>query len=366
MESVVVAVTGARRGQDLVEAFGRRGATVIHAPMLSGDHPAADDDIAVDTAMILTQQPQWIVATTGVGMRLWLEAAGRSGLADDLVQLMGRTRCIARSAKAEGGLAAAGIRSAWTAPKETDATVASWLAARAMPGDGVAAQLHGGHPKAYESLQAHGLDVVSVLPYRTGPPSDTARARCLVESLLAEEVDVLTFTSPGAVRNLVDIADEVVPGGADRLRGITRVRTAVAAVGPVTAGTCEDVGMQVRMSPVRYRSMDLVREVESWVARQPFEQAADVVMNPGASSAVVDDVEIPLGKREYLVLATLSRRGGTVCRADELLVQGWGHEAPEDPGTVKHQVARLRRKLDGTSVTIQTVRGVGYRLVRSA
>jgi DNA-binding response OmpR family regulator len=112
--------------------------------------------------------------------------------------------------------------------------------------------------------------------------------------------------------------------------------------------------------------MDLVREVAAWVDRQEWEAPAEVVLNPSRSSALVDDSEIVLGKREYLVLATLSRRSGTVCRTEELLIEGWGHEAPDDARTVKHQVARLRRKLDGTSVAIQTVRGVGYKLVRSS
>ncbi len=359
MESTVVAVTGARRGQDLVDAFERRGATVIHAPMLSGDHPADDAEIVADTEVILGLRPQWIVATTGIGMRLWLEAAERAGLRGRLEDLMAGTRCIARSAKAEGGLVGAGITPAWVSPKETDATVAAWLASRALPGDAVAVQLHGGHPRAYDGLVDAGLDVVSVMPYRTGPPTDLARARELVDALVAEEVDVLTFTSPGAVRNLVDVAG----ADADALRAVARTRTAVAAVGPVTAGTCEDVGLPVRMSPVRYRSMDLVREVEAWLARREWERPVEVVMNPGDSSAIVDQTEIPLGQREYLVLATLSRRGGSVCRTEELITQGWGHEVPEDAGTVKHQVARLRRKLEGTSVGIQTVRGVGYRLV---
>lgn len=366
MESVVVAVTGARRGTDLVAAFERRGAQVVHAPMLSGDHPAPDVDIAADTEVVLGAAPQWVVATTGVGMRLWLESAERAGLRDRLVELMAGTRCVARSAKAEGGLLAAGIRPAWTSPRETDATVADWLAGHALPGDVIAVQLHGGHPRAYDHLVDRGLDVVSVMPYRTGPPTDLDSARDLAARLLAGEVDVLTFTSPGAVRNLVEVAAQLTPGGAEALAAVTRTRTAVAAVGPVTAGTCEDAGLLVRMSPARYRSMDLVREVEAWVARQPWDQPAEVVLNPARSTALVDDSEILLGKREYLVLATLSRRSGSVCRTEELLVQGWGHEAPEDAGTVKHQVARLRRKLEGTSVAIQTVRGVGYKLVRAS
>lgn len=255
---------------------------------------------------------------------------------------------------------AAGVKPAWVAPRETDATVAAWLGDHALPGDGIAVQLHGGHPRAYETLAGNGVDVVSVLPYRTGPPTDLQRARGLVDALVTEQIDVLTFTSPGAVRNLLEIAGD----RADRLREVTRRHTAVAAVGPVTAGACEDLGLHVRMTPVRYRSMDLVREVEAWFARQEWERPAEVVMNPARSTAVVDETEITLGKREYLVLATLSRRAGSVCRTEELVVQGWGHEAPEDAGMVKHQVGRLRRKLEGTSVAIQTVRGVGYRLIR--
>ena len=366
MESTVVAVTGARRGQELVDAFARRGATVVHAPMLSGDHPAADEEIAVDTRLILDLQPQWIVATTGVGMRLWLESAGRAGHHADLTALLQRTRCLARGAKAAGGLAGAGVKPVWTAPRETDATVAGWLAQHALPGDGVAVQLHGGHPRAYDVLADMGMDVVSVLPYRTGPPTDMDRARDLVERLLAGEVDVIAFTSPGAVRNLVDVAESFGEDCTTLLRAIVTTRTAIAAVGPVTAGTCEDLGLLVRMQPTRYRSMDLVREVESWVARQPHEPSTHVTLDPSASAARVDDIVISLGKREYLVLATLSRRSGGVCRTEELLVSGWGHEAPDDASTVKLQVARLRRKLDGTSVAIQTVRGVGYRLVAAS
>lgn len=366
MEGTVVVVTGTRRGKDLVDAFSRRQATVLHVPMLSGDHPAPDEEIATDTRMILDLAPQWVVATTGVGMRLWWETAQRAGMYEDLVALLRGTRCIARGAKAAGGLAVGGIRPDWTAPKETDATVVGWLDQHALRGDAVAVQLHGGHPRAYDTLVDSGIDVVSVMPYQTGPPVDLDAAQRLVEVILAGEVDVLTFTSPGAVRNLVEVADDMAEGGGAALARMTAERTAVAAVGPVTAGTCEDLGMLVRIQPARYRSMDLVREVESWVDRQAYEPSAHVVLNPSASSARVDDLEIVLGKREYLVLATLSRRAGGVCRTEDLLVAGWGHETPDDPTTVKHQVARLRRKLDGTSVGIQTVRGVGYRLVRVA
>lgn len=36
--------------------------------------------------------------------------------------------------------------------------------------------------------------------------------------------------------------------------------------------------------------------------------------------------------------------------AGELIIEAWGGQAPDDAGTVKHQVARLRRKPEGSGV----------------
>lgn len=69
-----------------------------------------------------------------------------------------------------------------------------------------------------------------------------------------------------------------------------------------------------------------------------------------------------LGERVYAVLAALVRRPGVVCPPDQLLSEAWGFDAPADPSAIKHQIARLRRKLAGSGVDIRTVRGVGYRL----
>jgi uroporphyrinogen III methyltransferase/synthase len=87
-------------------------------------------------------------------------------------------------------------------------------------------------PVLAEALTAAGWDVDEVEAYRT------VRAAALPEAvaarLAAGDVDVLAFASSSTVRNLV----ELLGGPPDR-------RMRVASIGPVTSGTCRELGLRV-------------------------------------------------------------------------------------------------------------------------
>jgi two-component system, OmpR family, response regulator len=72
----------------------------------------------------------------------------------------------------------------------------------------------------------------------------------------------------------------------------------------------------------------------------------------------------PLALRtlEFELLAELARNAGQVVRRDRLLDRVWGLPFPGGTRTVDVHVAQLRKKL-GHPDLIQTVRGVGYRLL---
>jgi DNA-binding response OmpR family regulator len=80
------------------------------------------------------------------------------------------------------------------------------------------------------------------------------------------------------------------------------------------------------------------------------------------------DTEIELTRREFDVLEFLIRRNGEAVSKHEILKGVWEFEFEGDPNIVEVYVGRLRRKLDGPFGTehIQTVRGVGYRIVGHA
>ena len=73
--------------------------------------------------------------------------------------------------------------------------------------------------------------------------------------------------------------------------------------------------------------------------------------------------EVRLTAREFALLTYLVRRAGRVVSKGEILAGVWDDAFEGDPNVVEVYVARLRRKLGDGSARIETVRGMGYRLL---
>jgi len=76
--------------------------------------------------------------------------------------------------------------------------------------------------------------------------------------------------------------------------------------------------------------------------------------------AAVAEEPVALTEDEFSVLAFLARANGGACVAERIIEAVWGTAAPESDVLDRH-IARLREKL-GSSVSIETIRGIGYRL----
>jgi two-component system, OmpR family, response regulator len=99
--------------------------------------------------------------------------------------------------------------------------------------------------------------------------------------------------------------------------------------------------------------------------RPPALSAGTLVLDPFTRACHRGDVTIHLTPRETDLLTALLRRGGGVASKAELLDEVWGADFDADPNIVEVYVGYLRRKLDAPYglATIETVRGVGYRVV---
>jgi uroporphyrinogen-III synthase len=366
IDGIRVGVTSYRKGAELVTALERRGASVLHGPTIGGDAPVREHDIVADTDAIVDARPDWLVASTGVGMRLWVAAAAANGRGAALEAAAQQARCVARGDKAVGGLQLLGVRPVWTSSAQTDADVAGWLANRVLPGEVVAVQLHGGLiDTTFAPVTEAGAELVSVATYRHTFPDDIGPARRLVRAVVDGELDVVALTSPGAARNLVAVAAAMTPALDTQLLEAFRSRVATAVIGPVTSSALEELGIPVWITPVRWHTGDLLRALDSWAARRdsvPHAPPSFRLVPADHTVVSADGRRVALGARGYAVLAALARRPGVVVEPSQLLAEAWGHAAPHDESAIKHQVARLRRKLAGSGVDIRTVRGVGYRL----
>ena len=92
-------------------------------------------------------------------------------------------------------------------------------------------------------------------------------------------------------------------------------------------------------------------------------EVGDLRLDLRARRVVRDGAELPLTAREFALLAFLIRRAGRIVSKADILAGVW-HDAFEgDPNVVEVYVARLRRKLGDGGARIETVRGMGYRLL---
>jgi len=75
-----VAVTAARRKEELGALLARRGARVVYAPAIRIVPLSDDAELVAATREVLAAPVDLVIATTGVGFRGWLEAADGWGV----------------------------------------------------------------------------------------------------------------------------------------------------------------------------------------------------------------------------------------------------------------------------------------------
>ena len=90
---------------------------------------------------------------------------------------------------------------------------------------------------------------------------------------------------------------------------------------------------------------------------------ADVIIDPARREAEVAGVPVKLRAKEFDLLLAFAEHQGIVLTRDQLLNLVWGYDFYGETRTVDVHVAHLRRRLERSSVRIETVTGVGYKLV---
>ncbi|MDD2695355.1 MAG: response regulator transcription factor [Anaerolineales bacterium] len=103
-------------------------------------------------------------------------------------------------------------------------------------------------------------------------------------------------------------------------------------------------------------------ERQSQLTGKPL-RVGDVVLDPASREVTLAGAPLPLRTQEFELLATLAAHKGIVLSREQLLHLAWGYEYPGETRTVDVHVGALRKKLAGSGVTIETVTGVGYKLV---
>jgi DNA-binding response OmpR family regulator len=89
----------------------------------------------------------------------------------------------------------------------------------------------------------------------------------------------------------------------------------------------------------------------------------DITLDADRREVMVGRNLIELRAKEFDLLAVLMQNPGIVLTRERLLEIAWGFDFPGETRTVDVHVAHLRKKLAGAKTQIETVSGVGYKLV---
>ena len=89
----------------------------------------------------------------------------------------------------------------------------------------------------------------------------------------------------------------------------------------------------------------------------------DLTIIPASREVRIASRTLDLRTQEFDLLFTLAEQPGRVFTREQLLQLAWGFDFYGQTRTVDVHIAHLRKKLEGGSVKIETVTGVGYKLI---
>ncbi len=119
-----------------------------------------------------------------------------------------------------------------------------------------------------------------------------------------------------------------------------------------------------------FNPRELVARVKAVLRRaQPAEKKVDLVVAGNLRidlqrrEVTVGGRQIELRPKEYDLLVTFAQNPGIVLDRERLIAKVWGYDYVGESRTIDVHVTWLRDKIQDATVQIQTVWGVGYKLV---
>ena len=120
-----------------------------------------------------------------------------------------------------------------------------------------------------------------------------------------------------------------------------------------------------------FNPRELIARVKAILRRSDGKQKADgkpvhrgdLTIDPSSREVRIAAQTVELRTQEFDLLLTLAEQPGRVFSREQLLQLAWGFDFYGQTRTVDVHIAHLRKKLEGGSVKIETVTGVGYKLI---
>lgn len=263
---VAVTRSSAQAGS-LSRRLAELGADVVECPAIEISAP--DSFQGLDTAIGRLGSYRWIVFTSANGVDAFFERLQFAGM---------DARALASAFVAAIGPATANRLQGWgikadVVPDEYrgEAVFAAIVAASAQAGMSIAGsrvlipRAQVAREALPDLLREAGAEVDVVAAYKTVSPAH-ASVDALADLLQEGKLDAVTFASPSAVRNLVELLGE---------RAGLLASTTLASIGPITSAALRDVGLSPSTEAKSYTADGLVDSLlNQWALMRKDDETA--------------------------------------------------------------------------------------------
>lgn len=285
LAGLTVVITGSRRASELAHLITSFGGRPYLAPTVGIE---ARDDISKEAEFfinkILEERIDYVVFMTGPGVYSLMSTAKSLGIEKKFAEALQQTTVIARSLKPKIALANHGVKTDIIPEENTAEGIVKLLKSFSMAGRNVAVLWHGSYsPLLKNELHAVGARVFEASTYRyslelteSGArilemmgfkyiPPDEAKVVKLVEDIGKGLVDVITFTSPPAVRDLFKIAEAYHLK--EPLQYYLNKEVVVVAVGPSTMKALEENYVHIDVMPDVYKMGPMIKSLSDYLGQ---------------------------------------------------------------------------------------------------
>ncbi|MGC2596814.1 MAG: uroporphyrinogen-III synthase [Nitrososphaeraceae archaeon] len=285
LKGLTVAVTASRRASELARLIIAFGGQPYFAPTV-GINATRDVEEIKKFIDKIFERPDFLIFMSGPGVYSLMSIAKRLGVGEKLRDALKAVSLIARSAKPQAVLAKYDIHTKLIPHENTTEGILNLLKVYGIMGKKIGILWHGSYSKCFvDELSRAGAELFELTIYKYSyqldnesatilremgfsylPPDETKVIK-LIEDVNKGIIDVITFTSPPAAKELFIIAEK--NNLRQSLKSSLNNFVIVTVVGPSTRKVLEDNAVSTDVMPISYRMGSMIKSLSDYVGHNP-------------------------------------------------------------------------------------------------
>ncbi|MCQ5375421.1 MAG: uroporphyrinogen-III synthase [Methanomassiliicoccales archaeon] len=205
-----------------------------------------------------------VIITSAIGARAMINLADKRGRKNDLIEALKRVCLVTIGPETAKSIESAGIHVDMMPKTFSSEGVIELLSAWSIEGKSIfLLRSDKGEKKLVEKLKEFHAEVTEIIVYLLVPDVEDPGLLKVIDALVAEDLDILAFTSPLSARVFLKAAMKKYP---ERIISDALDRSIVAAIGEPTKRTLESCGVRVDVVPPMATFESLLNAIKSRIS----------------------------------------------------------------------------------------------------